>query len=61
MSTPADSLREHSPPHAYEAERAVLGGIMLDPEALERLEGSLQPEHFYVEANARIFAAILAL
>jgi len=61
LSTPADSLREHSPPHAYEAERAVLGGIMLDPEALERLEGSLLPEHFYVEANAKIFAAILAL
>jgi len=57
----ADSLREHTPPHAYDAERAVLGGIMLDPEALERLEGTLQPEHFYVEANAKIFSAILDL
>jgi len=36
----------------------VLGGIMLDAEALERLEGSLQSEHFYVEANARIFYVI---
>ncbi len=34
---------------------------MLDPESLERLEGILQPEHFYIEANARVFAAILAL
>ena len=34
---------------------------MLDPEALERLEGSLLPEHFYAEANQRIFAAILDL
>jgi replicative DNA helicase len=34
---------------------------MLDPEALERLEGALLPDHFYVEANRRIFAAILEL
>ncbi|MDQ7010509.1 MAG: replicative DNA helicase [Mariprofundaceae bacterium] len=56
-----DTLRERVPPHAYDAERAVLGGIMLDPEALERLEGALLAEHFYVEANARIFAAMLDL
>ena len=54
----AETLREHVPPHSIDAERAVLGGIMLDPEALERLEGILQPEHFYVEANGKVFAAI---
>jgi len=56
-----DMLRERIPPHAYDAERAVLGGIMLDAEALERLEGSLLAEHFYVEANARIFYVISEL
>jgi replicative DNA helicase len=56
-----DMLRERIPPHAYDAERAVLGGIMLDSEALERLEGSLHPEHFYVEANASIFYVIQEL
>jgi replicative DNA helicase len=56
-----DTLRERIPPHAYDAERAVLGGIMLDAEALERLEGSLLSEHFYVEANARIFYVIIEL
>jgi len=56
-----DTLRERIPPHAYDAERAVLGGIMLDAEALERLEGSLLSEHFYVEANARIFYVITEL
>lgn len=55
------TLRERIPPHALDAERAVLGGIMLDAEALERLEGSLQPDHFYVEANSRIFHVILDL
>jgi len=34
---------------------------MLDAEALERLEGSLHPEHFYVEANNRIFYVIQEL
>lgn len=34
---------------------------MLDSEALERLEGALLPDHFYVDANARIFHVILEL
>jgi len=55
------SLRERVPPHSFDAECAVLGGIMLDPEAYERLEGSLLSEHFYVDANRRIFASIEAL
>jgi len=53
------TLRERVPPHAYDAECAVLGGILIDPDALERLEGALDPEHFYVDANQRIFQAIL--
>jgi len=52
------SLRERIPPHSFDAECAVLGGIMLDGEAYERLEGSLLSEHFYVDANRRIFACI---
>ncbi|MDQ6966426.1 MAG: DnaB-like helicase N-terminal domain-containing protein, partial [Mariprofundaceae bacterium] len=54
-------MREHVPPHAMDAELAVLGGIMLDPEALERLEGSIIPEHFYVERHRLIFGAMLEL
>ncbi len=55
------SLRERIPPHSYDAECAVLGGIMQDPEAFERLEGILVPKHFYVAANSKVFAAIQAL
>ena len=54
-------LRERVPPHARDAECAVLGGIMLDPEALEQLEGILLPDHFYVAANGSIFHAIQTL
>ncbi len=59
MDEPQATLRERTPPHAYDAECAVLGGILIDPDALEQLEGALLPEHFYVEANRRIFQAIL--
>jgi len=52
------TLREHIPPHAFDAECAVVGGIMLDPEAFERLEGTLLAEHFYSEANRVVFAAV---
>jgi len=52
------SLRERVPPHSFDAECAVLGGIMLDGEAYERLEGALLSEHFYVDANRRVFACI---
>ncbi|MDQ6989511.1 MAG: replicative DNA helicase [Mariprofundaceae bacterium] len=55
------ALRERVPPHARDAECAVLGGIMLDPEALDRLEGILTASHFYIAANGKIFAAIEAL
>jgi len=54
-------MREHVPPHALDAELAVLGGIMLDPEALERLEGAVLPEHFYVERHRLIFGAMMEL
>jgi len=53
------TLRERTPPQAYDAECAVLGGILIDYNALEQLEGALDPDHFYVEANRRIFHAIL--
>jgi len=47
-------------PQAIEAEQAVLGGIMLNPEQIQSL-GRLQIEHFYMPANRLIFAAMLEL
>jgi len=57
-SITTSTLRERVAPHAYDAECAVLGGILIDPNALEQLEGSLDYDHFYVDANKRIFQAI---
>ncbi len=36
------------PPQNIEAEEAVLGGILLDPEAISRVSDRLLPEAFYI-------------
>lgn len=49
------------PPQNIEAEEAILGGILLDPEAIERVVDTLTPETFYVQAHGDIYAAALRL
>ena len=49
------------PPHDLDAEAAVLSAVLLDRDALDRVLEVLKPEHFYSEANARIFQAAQAL
>ena len=44
-----------------EAEEAVLGGILLDPEAISRVAETLQPESFSLRQHQMIFKAGLAL
>ncbi|NET38985.1 MAG: replicative DNA helicase [Cyanothece sp. SIO1E1] len=49
------------PPQNIDAEEAILGGILLDPEALGRVMEILQPEAFYVNAHRDLYRATLAL
>ncbi len=49
------------PPYSQEAETAVLGGILLNNEALPLVQDVISPEDFYVEANRRIYEAIESL
>ena len=60
-STAPASLEGRVPPYAQEAEEAVLGGILLNNEALFQIQDILKPEDFYVETNRRIFAAVESL
>ncbi|MCX7680452.1 MAG: replicative DNA helicase, partial [Anaerolineae bacterium] len=48
-------------PQNVEAEEAVLGSLLIDPEALFRVAPFLRPEDFYVQKNGWIYEAILAL
>jgi replicative DNA helicase len=43
------------PPHDLDAEAAVLSAILLNRDALDRVLEILKPEHFYSEANGRIY------
>jgi replicative DNA helicase len=50
------------PPQNIEAEEAVLGGLLLDPEAIARVEPILKtPQAFYVHSHRSIYKAILGL
>lgn len=49
------------PPQNVEAEELILGGILLDPEALARVADSLVPEAFYLQAHQDIYRAAIAL
>jgi replicative DNA helicase len=49
------------PPHDLDAEAAVLSAILLNREALDRVLEILKPEHFYSDANGKIFSASMAL
>ena len=49
-------------PHSIEAENAVLGSILMDPDAIDRArETGLEASHFFRQSNRWIYAAILTL
>jgi hypothetical protein len=51
----ADAYRV--PPHNLEAEQSLLGAILVNNEAWDRVAGFLAPEHFFEAVHARIFEA----
>lgn len=61
MSKEFESISDRLPPQNIEAEEAVLGGILIDPEAVSRVLDTLRPEMFYVAAHQEIFRACVML
>ena len=56
------SFANSLPPQNVDAEEAILGGILLDPEAIGRVaELLLRPEAFYINAHKEIYKAALVL
>lgn len=49
------------PPHNIEAERSVLGGILIDPQALLKVFEIIAPDDFYQESHKIIYRAIIEL
>lgn len=67
MSTnPSDVIRSGPPmverlPYEPEAERAVLGAILLDPNALLMVLEKVREDEFYIEAHRLIYSTCIAL
>lgn len=61
MATVTDLLTSKIPPHSLEAERAVLGAVLLERESLPKAIELLKPADFYKEGHRKIFEATLAL
>jgi replicative DNA helicase len=56
-----DVLAQRLPPQNLEAEMSVLGGILLENEALNRVLEVLTPADFYRESHRKIFSAMVHL
>lgn len=54
-----DSLKV--PPHSIEAEQSVLGGLMLDNNAWDRVAEKVVKSDFYLKQHRDIFAAMAGL
>lgn len=55
------STSERTLPHSLEAEKAVLGAILLHPSALATAAGKLNPGDFFRSAHEHLFRALLTL
>ncbi|HYD70385.1 replicative DNA helicase [Azospirillum sp.] len=55
------SSEYRTPPHNEEAEQALLGAILVNNKAYERVAEFLRPQHFYDPAHQRIFEAVMKM
>jgi len=46
------------PPHSLEAEQSVLGGLLLDNDAADRVGDVASPEDFYSDADNRLYQTV---
>lgn len=60
-SAPIDPTYAHLQPQAIDAEKAVLGALMIDKDAFSVVAEMLHPETFYEKRHQKIFEAIRSL
>ena len=58
---PSTDRRLRTPPHNVDAERALLGAILLKPEVMHDISVSVYPESFYADKHRVIYESIIAL
>ncbi len=52
---------QNSEPYSLEAEQAVLGSLLMDPDCLLSIADITKPEHFYIPQHREIFSIIINL
>ena len=57
----SSEILDRQPPRSLEAERGVLGSILLMPDACDDVALILRPDDFYDDANQKLFAHMLAM
>jgi len=48
-----EDFEAHVPPHDIEAEKSVLGAILIDKDAIVKVVEFLKPQHFYKSAHEK--------
>jgi len=61
VATLAELLSSRIPPHSLEAERAVLGALLLERESLPRAIEILRASDYYKEGHRQIYSSMVAL
>ena len=54
-----ENYNELNLPYSLEAEQAVLGAVLMDPECINQVADILRPEHFYLPEHQAIFAIMM--
>jgi replicative DNA helicase len=55
------TLKAKVPPHSNDAEKSVLGSLLIDKDAMIKVADLLIPQDFYYEQNAMVYKAITEL
>ncbi len=61
MSVQADVSLQKLPPQNLEAEQAVLGAVLIENDAINKVVDILSPDDFYKEAHRKIYQAMLGM
>lgn len=57
----ANKITGRVPPQDLDAEKSIIGAIMIDRDAIISIAQVVKPEHFYKEAHSDIFSAMFTL
>ena len=58
---PALSKNLRTPPHNIDAEKALIGAILIKPELMHDISVTVYPESFYADKHRQIYKSILEI